>query len=46
MSPKKHIEKMVLNHEMMFGCKPSQKCLSPLESDDYPQLDTSPDQDV
>ena len=40
MSPTKCItERFVSSHVKMFGEKPSQKCLSPLEPGDHPELD-------
>ena len=32
---------MIDTYEKMFGSKPSQKCSSPLEHNDHPELDTS-----
>ena len=46
MCPKRYIEKMITNYEMMFGCKPNQKYLSPLERNDHPELDTSEELEV
>jgi len=45
MSPKRYIERMIDNYVRMFGAKP--KCLytSPLEKNDHPELDTSPELD-
>jgi hypothetical protein len=40
--PKKYIERMGLQYQTMFGTKPSTKWSSPLESNDHPELDTSP----
>ena len=42
MAPKKCIEKMVDQYELMFGEKPSQRPKSPLEKNDHPELDDSP----
>ena len=45
MSPRRYIDKMITNYEMMFGSKPKQKFLSPLEKNDHPELDTSDELD-
>ena len=41
-APRKHIEKMSDEHQHMFGEKPCQKCMSPLEKGDHPEIDESP----
>jgi hypothetical protein len=41
MAPKKYIDRMVKAYERMFGEKPKQNVLSPLEKGDHPELDTS-----
>ena len=41
-APRKHIEKMSDEHQRMFGEKPCQKCMSPLEKGDHPEIDESP----
>ncbi len=41
MAPKKYIEKIVSNYEMMFGEKPKLNMSSPLEKGDHPEVDTS-----
>ena len=41
MAPRKYIEKMVGNYEMMFGEKPKLNVSSPLEKVDHPEIDTS-----
>ena len=40
-APRKYIEKMEECYCSMFGSKPKQICMSPLENGDYPELDTS-----
>ena len=40
--PKSYIERVVMMHEDMFGCKPMRNMSSPLEKGDHPELDTSP----
>ena len=39
--PTKYLEKVFANYERMFGTKPKQNVMSPLESGDHPELDTS-----
>ena len=46
MQPKKYIDQMIATHERLFGCKPSQKCYSPLEKGDHPELDTTEELDM
>jgi hypothetical protein len=41
MAPRKYIEKMVSNYEMMFGEKPKLNVSSPLEKGDHPEFDAS-----
>ena len=41
MSPKKYIDRMMLNFKQTFGTRPSTKYSSPLESGDHPELDDS-----
>ena len=41
MAPQKYIECLAQTYEQMFGAHPSQKCYSPLEKGDRPELDTS-----
>jgi len=41
MAPRKHIEKMAMGYETMFGEKPNTKIHSPLEKGDHPGLDTT-----
>jgi hypothetical protein len=41
MAPRKYIEKMVSNYEMIFGEKPKLNVNSPLEKGDHPEIDTS-----
>jgi hypothetical protein len=45
MAPKKYIQRMVDNFEMMFGYKPTTKYRSPLEKNDHPELDDTPELD-
>ena len=40
-APKKYIEKMISSYERIFGSKPKQTVLSPLEKGDHPELDMS-----
>jgi len=40
--PRKYIDRMVQQYEMLFGCKPNHKVTSPLEKNDHPEMDTSP----
>ena len=40
-APKKYIERMVKTYERLFGEKPRQTYLSPLEKNDHPEMDTS-----
>ena len=46
MQPKKYIEQLIETHVRLFGCKPNQKCTSPLEKGDHPELDTSEELDM
>ena len=41
LAPRKCIEKMEECHHIMFGSKPKQLCISPLEKGDHPELDIS-----
>ena len=41
MAPKKYIEKMIANHEQLFGEKPRQNVTAPLEKGDHPEMDTT-----
>jgi len=41
MSPIKYIERMIDNYVRMFGEKPKQNVMSPLEKGDHPELDDS-----
>jgi hypothetical protein len=41
MGPKKYIERMVMQYEIMFGTKPKATYTSPLMSNDHPELDTT-----
>ena len=41
LAPKKYIEKMISNYEKLFGQKPSQNVLSPIEKGDHPEMDTT-----
>ena len=41
MAPKKYIEKMTAAYERMFGCKPKQVYMSPLDKGDHPEVDLS-----
>ena len=41
MCPKRYIEKTIAKYDVIFGSKPNQKYLSPLERNDHPELDTS-----
>ena len=43
MAPKKYIDRMIENYTRMFGVKPRQTVLSPLEKGDHPELDDSPE---
>ena len=36
--PKRYIERMITQHESLFGCKPKQNVSSPLEKNDHPNL--------
>ena len=45
MCPKRYIDKIVVNYEQMFGCKPKVYS-SPLEKNDHPELGTSGELDV
>lgn len=40
-APRKYIDKMISTYEDLFGSKPKQTVLSPLEKGDHPELDTS-----
>jgi len=40
-APCKYIDKMIATYEDLFGSKPKQNVLSPLEKGDHPKLDTS-----
>jgi len=40
-APRKYIDKMISTYEDLFGSKPKQNVLSPLEKGDHPELDTS-----
>jgi hypothetical protein len=40
-SPTKYIDKLIKNHEKLFGMKPNTSGTSPLEKGDHPELDTS-----
>ena len=40
-SPVKYIDKLIKNYEKLFGEKPKQNCLSPLDKGDHPELDNS-----
>ena len=40
-APRKYIKKILDGYEQMFNEKPSQKCHSPIEKGDHPELDTS-----
>ena len=40
--PRKYIDRMVAQHESLFGCKPKTNVSSPLEKGNHPELDTSP----
>ena len=40
--PRKYIERMEMQHEALFGCKPQRNVTSPLEKGDNPELDMSP----
>jgi hypothetical protein len=40
MAPRKHVDKMIMNCERMFGEKPKMNIYSPLEKGDYPEMDT------
>ena len=39
--PKRYIERMITQHESLFGCKPKQNVSSPLERNDHPELDVT-----
>jgi hypothetical protein len=43
--PRKYISKMMIDFEMMFGCKP-REYTSPLEKGDHPETDTTNELDV
>jgi hypothetical protein len=45
-APRTYIEKMISSYERMFGTKPKQTYLSPLEKGDHPELDTSEELDA
>ena len=40
--PRKYIERMYDQYKKLFGKAPPQKCSSPLEKNDHPELDDSP----
>ena len=40
--PRAYIDRMVQQHEALFGFKPKTNVSSPLEKNDHPELDTSP----
>ena len=40
--PRAYIDRMVCQHEALFGYKPKTNVSSPLEKGDHPELDTSP----
>ena len=40
-APKKYIDKMMSQYEVLFGEKPKMSYYSPLEKNDHPELDTS-----
>ena len=41
MVPRQYIERIVAQHERMFGSKPRTHYTSPLETNDHPEEDTS-----
>jgi hypothetical protein len=41
MQRRKYIDKMISGYKRMFGKKPKQLALSPLEKSDHPKLDNS-----
>ena len=41
LAPKKYIEKMIDNYVRLFGEKPNQNMMSPIEKGDHPEMDTS-----
>ena len=40
-APKKYIEKMIFTYQHLYGSKPNERHLSPLEKGDHPELETS-----
>ena len=46
MCPRRYIEKMIDNYQVMFGCKPKQLYMSPLERNDQPELNTSEELEI
>jgi len=40
MTPTKYIERLVSNHQQLFGLKPKLTVHSPLEKGDHPEIDT------
>ena len=42
MDPGKYIDRMMETYEQHFGVKPDMKHRSPLQKDDYPELNTTP----
>ena len=42
MQPRTYIEKMIMNYERLYGSKPKELYLSPLEKGDHPEIDLSP----
>ena len=41
LAPRKYLDKVFANYERMFGEKPKQTVMSPLEEGDHPELDTT-----
>jgi hypothetical protein len=41
MAPKRYIDKIVSNYEMMFGERPKHNVFSPLEKGNHPEVDTT-----
>ena len=41
MSPSQYIDRMAMEYERMFGCKPHTRVTSPLERNDHPETDDS-----